>query len=54
MHDNGIIVVTILALLSIFAIFRVPMSPIYIMGLTAVALIELMVYINTYEKKEEK
>ena len=50
----GIIVVTILALLSIFAIFRVPMSPIYIMGLTAVALIELMVYINTYEKKEEK
>lgn len=50
----GIVAITILALLSILAIFRVPMSPIYIMGLTAVALIELMLYINSYEKKEEK
>jgi preprotein translocase subunit SecF len=50
----GIVLVTVLALLSVLAIFRVPMSPIYIMGLTAVALIELMIYINTYEKKEEK
>lgn len=47
----GIIVVTVLALLSILAIFRVPMSPIYIMGLTAIALVELMMYINYHEKK---
>ena len=49
-----IVVVTVLSILSILAIFRVPMSPIYIMGLTAIALIELMIYINSYEKKEEK
>lgn len=49
----GIILITILSLLSILAIFRVPMSPIYIMGLTAVAIVELMVYINTHERKEE-
>lgn len=47
----GIIIVTVLALLSILAIFRVPMSPIYIMGLTAIALVELMMYINYHEKK---
>ena len=41
-----ILVVTILSILSILAIFRVPMSPI--------ALIELMVYINSYEKKANK
>ena len=44
---------TVLSLLSIFAILRVPMSPIYVMGLTAISIIELMVYINSYEKKEE-
>ena len=49
-----ILVVTILSILSILAIFRVPMSPIYIMGLAAIALIELMVYINSYEKKANK
>lgn len=49
----AIILITILSLLSILAILRVPMSPIYIMGLTAVAIVELMIYINTYEKKEE-
>ncbi len=30
------------------------MSPIYIMGLAAIALIELMIYINSYEKKANK
>lgn len=49
-----IVAVTMLSILSILAIFRVPMSPIYIMGLTAIALIELMMYINSYEKKEEE
>ena len=50
----AIVAVTMLSILSILAIFRVPMSPIYIMGLTAIALIELMMYINSYEKKEEE
>lgn len=50
----GILIITILSILSILAIFRVPMSPIYIMGLAAIALIELMVYINSYEKKANK
>lgn len=50
----GILVVTMLSILSILAIFRVPMSPIYIMGLTAIAIIELMIYINSYEKKSNK
>ena len=49
----GIMVLTILAILSVFAIFRVPMSPIYIMGLTAVALIELIVYIAKLNNKAE-
>lgn len=49
-----ILIVTILSILSILAIFRVPMSPIYIMGLAAIALIELMFYINSYEKKANK
>ena len=49
-----IVAVTMLSILSILAIFRVPMSPIYIMGLTAIGLIELMMYINSYEKKEEE
>lgn len=49
----AIILITVLSLLSIFAILRVPMSPIYVMGLTAISIIELMVYINSYEKKEE-
>lgn len=49
----AIIAITILTLLSIFAIFRIPMSPIYIMGLTAIALIELMIYINYYQKKNK-
>lgn len=49
----AILVITVLALLSIIAIFRIPMSPIYIMGLTAIALVELMVYINVYAKKGE-
>lgn len=49
----AIILITILSLLSVLAILRVPMSPIYVMGLTAVAIIELMFYINTHEKKEE-
>lgn len=49
----GTILVTILSILSVLAIFRVPMSPIYIMLLTAIALVELIVYINTYEKGNE-
>lgn len=49
----AIILITVLSLLSIFAILRVPMSPIYVMGLTAISIIELMVYIKSYEKKEE-
>lgn len=47
---------TILAILSVCAIFRVPMSPIHIMCLTAIALVELLVYIAklSNEKVEEK
>ena len=41
----GIVVLTVLALLSICAIFRVPMSPIYVMGLVAVVIVELILYI---------
>lgn len=48
----GIMVVTILALLSIFAICRVPMSPIYIMLLTSVALLELIIYIVKLNSKK--
>jgi len=48
-----IMVVTMLSILSVLAIFRIPMSPIYIMLLATVGIIELMVYINTYEKKSE-
>lgn len=48
-----IMVVTMLSILSILAIFRIPMSPTYIMLLATVGIIELMVYINTYEKKSE-
>lgn len=44
---------TILALLSVCAICRVPMSPIYIMGLTSVAIIELIVYIARLNNKAE-
>lgn len=49
----GIMVVTMLALLSVCAICRVPMSPIYIMGLTSVAIIELIVYIAKLNEKAE-
>lgn len=48
----GMIALTILALLSIFAICRVPMSPIYIMGLASVALVELIVYIARLDDKK--
>lgn len=47
----AIMIVTILSILSVLAIFRIPMSPIYIMLLATVGIIELMAYINTYEKK---
>lgn len=50
----GIVVLTIASILSILAIFRIPMTPFYIMCLTAVALIELMVYINKLETKKAK
>lgn len=51
----AIMVITTLALLSIFAIFRVPMSPIYIMILTSVAILELILYIaNLNNKKVEE
>ena len=50
----GIIIITILSLLSICAIGRVPMSPIYVMLLTVVALSELMIYIVKVDKKKLK
>ena len=40
----GIIILTVFAILSVFAICRVPMSPIYIMLLITVALVELIIY----------
>lgn len=46
----GIVVLTMAIILSVLAILRIPMSPIYIMLLTAVALVEVMVYINKHEK----
>lgn len=46
----GIVVLTMATILSVLAILRIPMSPIYIMILTAVALVEVMVYINKHEK----
>lgn len=46
----GIVIITMATILSVLAILRIPMSPIYIMFLTAVALIEVMVYINKHEK----
>lgn len=49
----GIIIVTIFTLLSVCAICRVPMSPIYIMGLTAVSLVELIIYIVKLNNKAE-
>ena len=49
----GIIIVTIFTLLSVCAICRVPMSPIYIMGLTAVSLVELIIYIAKLNNKAE-
>lgn len=49
----AIMLLTTLALLSICAICRVPMSPIYIMGLTSVAIIELIVYIAKLNNKAE-
>jgi len=48
----GTMILTILTILSIFAICRVPLSPIYIMLLTAVALIELIIYIAKLDNKE--
>lgn len=42
----GVIAVTMAVILSIIAIFRIPLSPIYITCMLAIALIELMVYIN--------
>jgi len=48
----GTVALTILAILSFFAIFRVPMSPIYIMFLTAVALTELIIYIAKLNNKK--
>lgn len=50
----GIMLVTVLSVLSILAIFRIPMSPIYISGIIAIAIIELMIYIDYYEKKQAK
>ena len=47
------IILTVLALLSFFAIFRVPMSPIYIMGLTFIAVAELMLYVYKFNNKIE-
>lgn len=49
----GIMLLTVLALLSVCAICRVPMSPIYIMGLTSVAIIELIIYIAKLNNKAE-
>ena len=46
----GVVILTIAAILSILAILRIPMSPIYIMILTSVALVEVMIYINKHEK----
>lgn len=46
----GVVVLTIASILSVLAIFRVPISPIFIMSLTAIALIELMMYINKLQK----
>lgn len=48
----GTVSLTILAILSVFAIFRVPMSPIYIMLLTAIALTELIIYISKLSNKK--
>lgn len=48
----GTVSLTILAILSVFAIFRVPMSPIYIMLLTAIALTELIIYISKLTNKK--
>ena len=48
----GIMIITTLALLSVFAIFRVPMSPIYIMILTSVAIFELIMYIANLNNKK--
>ena len=48
----GIIVLTILTVLSICAICRIPMSPIYIMILTAIALLELIIYINKLDAEK--
>lgn len=45
-----IVAVTIASILSVLAIFRVPMSPFYIMCLTWIALIEVMIYINKKAK----
>lgn len=50
----GTMILTILAILSVFAICRVPMSPIYIMLLTAIALLELTIYIAKLSNKEIK
>ena len=49
----AIMVLTTLAILSVCAILRVPMSPIYIMGLTAGALVELIIYIARLNNKAE-
>ena len=50
----GIMVLTMAVILSVLAIFRVPISPIYIMYLTTIALVEIILYINKLEKKITK
>lgn len=49
-----IILLTMAVILSVLAIFRVPVSPIYIMFLTIIALVEIMIYINQHEKSASK
>lgn len=48
----AILVLTIASLLSVCAILRIPMSPMYIMGLATIGIVELMMYINFHAKKQ--
>lgn len=50
----GMIVLTVAVILSILAIFRVPILPIYIIGLITIGLVEVMIYTNKLEKKKAK
>ena len=47
----GIVVLTLATILSALAIFRVPVSPIYIMFLIIIAMLEVIIYIDKHEMK---